>query len=138
VSQVVIFHLLSGSVPEVEALLRSSGFGEGYEELVFPISDDPVLYARIYSGCDELREASEEDYDLLLSQLGREPVVEVFVDIPYRHAGTQETRWLAGLLLAKFGGAAIDEYVAYDHAWSLDEIQADTVIDGHRFFRKGP
>jgi len=139
VPKVVLFYLISGSTPEVEDLLRESGFGEESDgtgsAFVFPNSDNPVIQnLQVSSNGDAVRSVSEEEFELLLEQLGSPPSTCVFAEVPYSHPGTTEVQWLADLLLSKFGGVAIDENLGFDHAWTLPEIRSRARIDGREFF----
>ena len=41
---------------------------------------------------------------------------------------------MAEAVMARFDALAFDDLTAYDHAWTLDEIRADTTFDELRYF----
>lgn len=133
----VWFALVGPSISDVEAQLRTNGFvqGPGDREFRIPSLDEPVLYV----ACDAYEWVEplglQDEYDELLHALsGRQPTVQVTADVSGRVPGDVEVLRLAEALLGAFDGHAFDDWHAYRHAWTLDEMRRGFEVDGLRFF----
>ena len=72
-----------------------------------------------------------EDITRLTLAAGRRPTWGITVDVSGRIDGTSEVRGLVLTILGD-GGVAVDDYSG--HAWTSEEIAANVMIDGLRFF----
>lgn len=95
-----------------------------FAERVYVVIDDEG------TGC-LFRDWEPDELAILEAALGYHPTWGVQVDISGRIDGTAEVRRLAALLLRR-GGVAFDDYS--EHAWTLQEIESGTAIEGLRFF----
>lgn len=131
------FSLLGARVPEVEAELLRHGFvhPDGVGELRYPSAHDPTLYVKCEGYEWVERYGLQDEYAELLQAIGgREPTAHVGVDVSGRIPGDVEVRQLAAILLRKFDGFVFDGFLSYAHAWTLSEIEQETVYDGLKFF----
>ncbi|RYD92201.1 MAG: hypothetical protein EOP50_13065 [Sphingobacteriales bacterium] len=132
------FALIGPSIAEVEealeacAFLRTPGLPNEFRH---PSIDEPNLYVR----CTDYQWVEEyelhEEYAELLEAIGEAtPTVYVGADVSGRIPGDSEVRLLAQCLLKKFPGFAFDDFLAYSHAWTLQEIEGDAVFGQLHFF----
>jgi len=63
---------------------------------------------------------------------GGEPAVGVIADVSGRHPGDEQVAAFVSGLLARFAGAAMDEYTT--HLWSLAELRGGHRVQEHPFF----
>jgi hypothetical protein len=130
-----VWFVLMTTVSEVEACLAATDCERltgrsGYWN--YPIGLDAALYMTCHQyAYDKL---PEEDADVLRWTQGRVPAVEVFADVSGRIPGDTEVRFLAEVLLSRFEGFAFDDFLGYDHGWTLDEIRANVIVNGLGFF----
>lgn len=126
----VLVHL-SGCTDAQLASALSEMYPGRKEPWLHMADDDPCLYIRILQA-DEAESWFPEELAPALRHFGGVVPLTVVADVSGRHDGTTQVRQLAVALLSRFKGIAEDEYS--DRLWSLDEIQRDACVDGHRFF----
>ena len=76
----------------------------------------------------------DEYEELLVAIGGQKPSVGLSVDVSGRHPGDDEVRLISQFLLNRFKGFAFDDYLAYSHAWTLEEILSGVKVNGLHFF----
>jgi hypothetical protein len=131
----VWFALIGPTIVEVEQVLLKTYHKGVVYDFHGPL-DAAVLYIRVseYAWSDKQKWESDDYAELLVATNGERPTVEVFADVSGRVPGDTEVKALAELLLGAFGGFAFDDFLAYQHAWSLAEIREDHLVDGMHFF----
>ena len=134
----VWFALVGPAIGEVEKCLSRNGFEKLSSEAGrwnYPPGSDAILYVSC-GGYDWVQEWElEEEYQELLQAInGKVPTVHITADVSGRHPGDEEVRFLARVLLRNFEGYGFDDYLSYSHAWTLDEIESDVLVDGQPFF----
>ncbi len=122
----VFVHLEDASEREVQTLLDNLYPGQRHPWIA-ALNGDPCLYIEIldptkYAGWSEIAEVFG----------GRSFSVSVGADVSGRHPGDWEVREFVTILLRRFKGGAQDDYT--DNFWSLDEILAGELKEGHPFF----
>ena len=97
------------------------------------VNGDVALYINMIAGCQDIQaEMEPDDWEALISMLGREPDVCVTADVSGRHHGSREPERFALELLASFNGLAQDLFA--DHFWTLTELRSGHRVEGRRFF----
>lgn len=133
----ISFAIIGATKEQVAEHLRDTGYDgphEGYQ-WYFPSASESVL--RIDVGGYEWVEKYDlqEEYDELVAAIeGKMPAVHVSVDVSGNAPGDDEVRRIARDLLSKFDGYVFDDYLSYEHAWTLEEIESDVKVDGLTFF----
>lgn len=130
--------LIGPTVAEVCGTLDAGGFlpcTDQADEYRYPYVDQPGLYIHCedYQWVERL--GLEEEYeDLVLAIGGAQPTVHVSVDVSGQIPGDPEVRAIARCLLQTYSGFAFDDFLAYSHAWTLQEIEEHASFDGLHFF----
>lgn len=134
----VWFALIGPSVPEARDWLVRHGIVpvDRYPgEYAYPSADNPVLFVSCEDYAWVQKYELEEEYEELLRAIdGAVPTAHVSARVSGRVPGDPEVRFLAQCLLGKFHGFAFDDFSSYSHAWTLDEINRGTLVDGLGFF----
>jgi hypothetical protein len=125
----VLVFLRDTTEAEVTAYLDGA-YRSQREPWVVAVDGDACLYIRLYH--DGPREHEPEEWADIIRRLGGEPTVGVIADVSGRHPGDKQVAEFVTTLLARFRGAAMDEYTT--HLWSLSELRAGRHIEGHPFF----
>lgn len=81
---------------------------------------------------DAEAEFESEALAALRDRLVGAPIVSVIADVSGKIPGDAEVRRLCRILLSRFRGFALDDYTY--HFWSLAEIEAEALREGHPFF----
>lgn len=126
----IFVHLIGTSQEAVAARLSEMADPSGREWLFPSCVESKTVYLRFLEEAG--LESELESQASLKSSLGRMPEVSVMADISGRIPGDAEVRHIVAFLLRHFRGVACDDYTT--HCWTLDEIEADLHVQGHRFF----
>lgn len=130
------FVVFDATPEEVEACLAGAGFEALFPDQrrwSYPSTRSTVLFAQV-SPYELARTLPEEHEEVLAATGGRAPAVWVGADVSGGADGHSEVRHMAEALLSRFDALAFDDFTAYAHAWTLDEIRADARVTGLRFF----
>jgi hypothetical protein len=92
--------------------------------------DGAFLYITFYQ--DLSVECDPEEYADLTGRFGGEPAVAIMADVSGRIPGDEQAFGFVTGLQGHFRGAAMDDFTT--HLWSLDELRAEHLVSGHRFF----
>ena len=112
-----------------ESLLFAAVHRADFDDWVLPNADDPVLYVSVDT---DVQGDEPENIEAVRATLVEEPSVVVVVDVSGRHQGADEAKEFTIAALSRFPGVAQDDYSS--HAWTREQILADELIDGRRFF----
>jgi hypothetical protein len=105
-------------------------YSEQREPWVAFVRGDPCLYIHLYR--DGPLEHEPDEWSDLVRQFGGEPAVGVIAYVSGRHPGDEQAAAFVVGLLARFSGAAMDEYTT--HLWSLAELREGRRVQGHPYF----
>ena len=97
------------------------------------ICPDPDKRSMYIELADDLYDELEpETKRSLLDHFNGEQPRSICVDVSRHHSAEHEIKELAAAILRQFGGVAMDD--ESDHCWTIDEIEADQMVQGRRFF----
>jgi hypothetical protein len=132
----VSFALVEAGLESVEKLFYENGF-ERIDESKwnYPEGESAYFFITVEIINEEFMKNQSEEYEEILKSMnGMIPSVSISVDVSGRIPGDKEIRSLASMVLNRFKGYAFDDYLNYDHAWTLKEIEELTLVDGLHFF----
>jgi hypothetical protein len=126
----VVVHLRDTTESEVAAFLQQAYPSQQGPTWIAQASGDACLYIDFHP-CSPSATPPEE-WQAIVREFGGAPAVSVIADVSGRHPGGDQVREFVTRLLARFSGAATDDYSK--HMWSLHEITSGHRAENHPFF----